>query len=197
MPAAYAAFDLLAIGGVDLRTQRWTVRRQRLEQIAGSWVPPMQLTPVTADLEEAREWSEVLPGAMGVEGLVVKHGETREVIVGGVLGPITHPNVVIAGAYDADGVLTVIGRTVPLKPEQSAQLAAVVKPAGRGHPWPDEISSQRWGGRDTKKPLVKVQPTVVAEVNADAATQAGQVRDGMRYVRLRSDLRPEDLRTVP
>jgi hypothetical protein len=98
----------------------------------------MQLTPVTADLDEAREWFEVLPDAMGVEGLVVKgaatrytpgrrdawikvkHRETREVIVGGVLGSITRPEVVIAGAYDADGVLTVIGRTVPLKPEQSA-----------------------------------------------------------------------------
>jgi ATP-dependent DNA ligase len=34
VPAAYAAFDLLAIGGVDLRTLRWTVRRQRLEQLA-------------------------------------------------------------------------------------------------------------------------------------------------------------------
>ena len=113
--------------------------------------------------------------------------------MGGVLGSLTRPEVVIAGAYDADGVLTVIGRTVPLKPEQSAQLAAVLRPAKRGHPWPDEISSQRWGGRDSKKPLVKVQPTVVAEVSADAATQVGQVRHGMRYIRLRPDLRSEDL----
>ncbi|WP_406048890.1 hypothetical protein [Kribbella sp. NBC_00889] len=37
LPAAYAAFDLLANGGVDLRTQRWTVRRERLEQLARSW----------------------------------------------------------------------------------------------------------------------------------------------------------------
>jgi hypothetical protein len=34
---------------------------------------------------------------------------------------------------------------------------------------------------------------VVVEVTADAATQAGQVRHGMRYARLRPDLRPEDL----
>jgi ATP-dependent DNA ligase len=34
LPASYAAFDLLAVGGVDLRTQRWTVRRQRLEQLS-------------------------------------------------------------------------------------------------------------------------------------------------------------------
>lgn len=54
-----------------------TARRQRLEQLAGSWVPPLQLTPVTDDLDEARDWFEVLPGAMGVEGLVVKGAASR------------------------------------------------------------------------------------------------------------------------
>ena len=43
------------------------------------------------------------------------------------------------------------------------------------------------------KPLIKVEPVVVAEVTADTSTQAGQARHGMRYVRLRPDLRPEDL----
>ena len=191
LPASFAAFDLLAAGGIDLRTQRWTVRRQRLEQLARRWVPPLQLTPVAADLDEATEWFEVLPAAMGVEGLVVKgaatrytpgrrdawvkvkHRETREVVVGGVLGSITHPEVVIAGLYNAEAELVVVGRTVPLKPEQSAQLAAVLAPARPGHPWPDEITSYRWGGPDSKKPLTKVEPVVVAEVTADAATQAG------------------------
>jgi ATP-dependent DNA ligase len=37
--ASFAAFDLLAAGGIDLRTKRWTVRRQRLEQLARDWVP--------------------------------------------------------------------------------------------------------------------------------------------------------------
>jgi ATP-dependent DNA ligase len=214
-PASYAAFDVLAANGVDLRTQRWTVRRQRLEQLAAGWMPPMQVTPVTDDLDEAREWFEVLPAAIGVEGLVVKgaatrylpgrrdawvkvkHRSTREVIVGGVLGSLRKPEVAIAGLYDSAGELTVVGRTVPLKPEQSAQLAAVLRPARRGHPWPDEITSYRWGGRDTKKPLVKVDPVVVIEVSADAATQAGQIRHSMRYLRIRADLRPEDLPPLP
>ncbi|WP_432877234.1 hypothetical protein ACQPYH_28315 [Kribbella sp. CA-245084] len=113
----------------------------------------------------------------------MKHRETREVIVCGVLGSIDHPEVVIAGLYTADGELVNIGRTVPLKPDQSAQLAAVLTPAKPGHPWPDEITSYCWGGPDAKKPLTKVQPTVVVEVTADAATQAGQARHGMRYVR--------------
>ena len=30
---------------------------------------------MTADIEEAREWFEVLPAATGIEGLVVKGGE--------------------------------------------------------------------------------------------------------------------------
>ena len=38
VPASYVAFGPLAIGGVDLRTQRWTVRRNRLEQLAGGWM---------------------------------------------------------------------------------------------------------------------------------------------------------------
>jgi hypothetical protein len=90
---------------------------------------------------------------------------------------------VIAGLYTGEGELVAAGRTVPLKPDQSAQLAAVLIPATSGHPWPDEITSYRWGGPDSNKPLTKVEPTVVAEVAADAATQAGQARHGMRYIR--------------
>lgn len=40
-------------------------------------MPPLQLTPVTDDIDEAREWFEVLPGATGVEGLVVKGASNR------------------------------------------------------------------------------------------------------------------------
>ncbi|MFC5263805.1 hypothetical protein ACFPJ1_16955 [Kribbella qitaiheensis] len=147
LPASFAAFDLLAACGVDLRTQRWAVRRERLEQVSRGWVPPLQLTPVTADVDEATEWFEVLPAAMGVEGLVVKdaasrytpgrrdawvkvkHRETREVIVGGVLGSISDPEVVIGGLYTTDGELVVVGRTVALKPDQAAQLAAALTAA--------------------------------------------------------------------
>ena len=77
IPASYVAFDLLAYGGVDLRTQRWATRRSRLEQLAADWSPPLQLTPVTYDLAEAREWFEVLSAAIGVEGLVLKPTAAR------------------------------------------------------------------------------------------------------------------------
>jgi ATP-dependent DNA ligase len=55
---------------------RWTARRTRLESLAKAWVPPLQLSPVTSDVDEAREWLEAFKAA-GVEGLVVKGASTR------------------------------------------------------------------------------------------------------------------------
>jgi ATP-dependent DNA ligase len=74
-PASYVAFDLLAIGGVDLRTQRWSARRRRLESIA-DWEAPLQLSLVTDDPAEAAEWFDAL-ASIGVEGLVAKGKATR------------------------------------------------------------------------------------------------------------------------
>jgi hypothetical protein len=71
--------------------------------------------------------------------------------------------------------------------------AWLVVPGGGSHPWPDEITSYRWGGKDSKKPLTKVQPETVIEVAADAAVQAGQWRHGLRY---RAELGPEDVPTL-
>ena len=65
--------------------------------------------------------------------------------MGGVLGSITHLEVVIAGLYNAGAELVVVGRTVPLKPAQSAQLTAVLAPA-RGADTPGRTRSRRTGG---------------------------------------------------
>ncbi|MGY4771263.1 ATP-dependent DNA ligase [Kribbella sp. CWNU-51] len=142
---------MLAVGGVDLRTQRWSVRRTRLEQLAASWSAPLQVSPMTADVSEAREWLEILPEAMGVEGLVVKGAGLR--YVGGRREwlKVKHRDTVevIAGRYTATSELVMVGRTVVLTAAQPAELAAVLSPARRDHPWPDEISSQRRPGPDT------------------------------------------------
>ena len=62
--------------------------------------------------------------------------------------------------------------------------------AGRDHVVPV-------GGKDSVKPLTKVQPRTVIEVAADAAVQAGQWRRGLRYLRLRAELQSEDVPTLP
>ena len=63
--------SFVVVDGVDIRTMRWSIRRRRLESLAEKWRPPLQLSPATADIAEAREWMEVFRAA-GVEGLVVK-----------------------------------------------------------------------------------------------------------------------------
>ncbi|WP_255511393.1 hypothetical protein [Kribbella sp. VKM Ac-2500] len=73
---SFVAFDVLAVGSVDVRPMRWTVRRRRLESLAGRWVPPLEVSPVTADADEAREWLDAFKSS-GVEGLVVKGASTR------------------------------------------------------------------------------------------------------------------------
>ena len=211
-PASYVAFDLLAAGGEDLRGQRLSRRRAALEELAERWKPPMQVSPATTDPEEARRWFDDFRTA-GVEGLVakgvgtryapgrrewlkVKSWETTEVLAGGVIGPIERPSQLVVGRY-RDGDLVVVGRTSPLSPRQSAELAAALTPADDGHPWPDRIGTGRFGGGRLSVPLTRVAPTVVVEVSADAALQAGVFRHPLRYVRVRPDLQPDDLPPIP
>ena len=130
------------------------------------------------------------------EWLKVKSWETTEVLAGGVIGTIDRPSQLVAGQY-RDGELVVVGRTSPLSPAQSAELGAVLTAAREDHPWPERIGTGRFGGGRLSVPLTRVVPDVVVEVSADAALQAGVFRHPMRYVRVRPDLRPEDLPGQP
>ncbi|SHH10920.1 ATP-dependent DNA ligase [Geodermatophilus nigrescens] len=207
-PASYVAFDLLAAGGADQRRRPLRSRRAALEELAGRWVPPLQLSPVTADPAEARQWAADLR-PLGVEGVVAKGAATRyaggrrewlkvktwdttEVVAGGVIGTLDGPGQLVAGRY-RDGELVVVGRTGPLTPAQSAELAAVLTPAGEDHPWPERIGTGRFGGGRLSVALTRVEPTAVVEVSADAALTAGVFRHPLRFVRVRRDLRPEDV----
>jgi ATP-dependent DNA ligase len=211
-PASYVAFDLLAVGATDLRARPLRRRRAELEGLAERWTPPLQLSPATADLDEARQWFADFRAA-GVEGLVakgassryaagrrewlkVKSWETTEVLAGGVIGPIERPSQLVAGMY-RDGELVVVGRTSPLSPRQAGELAAVLTPAGADHPWPERIGTGRFGGGRLSVALTRVVPDVVVEISADAALQAGVFRHPLRYVRVRPDLTPDDLPPLP
>jgi hypothetical protein len=118
------------------------------------------------------------------------------VIVGAATGSINQPEVAVCGRYRGRD-LEIVGRTVPLNPTQATELAAALKPAGARHPWPDEIGPGHWGRGAKKVAIVKVKPVVVAEVAADAAKQGDHYRHPLRFHRLRAELRPEDLPTLP
>jgi ATP-dependent DNA ligase len=55
-PASYVAFGVLVLGGADQRRRPGSSRRNVLEDLAAGWVPPLQLSSVTYDIDEARQW---------------------------------------------------------------------------------------------------------------------------------------------
>lgn len=211
-PANLAVFDLLALDGRDLRRRTFDQRREQLQELAAAWSPPLQLSPLTEDVEEAGEWFRTYRAA-GIEGLVVKGGagryapwrrswvkvksrESVEVLIGAVTGSLRRPESVVAGLY-RDGELAIVGRTTPLTREQAATLSALLVPAGAQHPWPDAVGASHFGAGREKVALVKVQPQVVLEVLADAALHHGGWRHPLRYVRPRLDMTAADLASAP
>ena len=149
----------------------------------------------------------------GIEGLVIKGAGTRyepnlrrwikvksrastELILGAVIGPISRPESVVGGLF-RDGMLVIAGRSVALNPAQAKALADVLTPAGPDHPWPDSIVASRFGGHRERVVLTKVEPSVVIEVAADTALQAGVFRHPLRYLRYRPDMLPEELSELP
>ncbi|MFW5471045.1 hypothetical protein ACOCJ4_13490 [Knoellia sp. CPCC 206435] len=163
---------------------------------------------MTTDGATARAWFTNCRHA-GIEGLVVKGAdsvytpgrrswikvksrESTEVIIGAVTGSLERSDTIVAGLYRS-GVLEIVGRSTPLTTTQSRALGAVLTAAGPDHPWPDEVSSSRFGASRDRVALVKVEPVVVGEVLADTALQAGAYRHPLRFLRPRFDLSPEDL----
>jgi ATP-dependent DNA ligase len=69
LPAAYVAFDILALAGTDVRTKPYAARRALLEDMLGRQLPPgLVLMPMTTDLAVARTWMLDHSHA-GVEGV--------------------------------------------------------------------------------------------------------------------------------
>ena len=191
-PAAFVVFDLLAHAGKDLRDRPYTRRRAALEELLGRGVPPgVVLTPTTPDPAVAHTWL-ARHSASGIEGVVAKHVDhpyrpgvrgwqklrarlTAEAVVGGVLGPITAPHVLILGRPDPDGVLQVAGRSKDLTPTTARTLSAALRrDDGAGHPWPQVLPRTRWGGRPAE-PLAytRVHPDTVDNLCGVVAGQAG------------------------
>ena len=70
-PAAFVAFDLLALGERDLTARPFAERRALLEQALEGAGAPVHVTPLTRDEDEAARWFEVFEGA-GLDGLIAK-----------------------------------------------------------------------------------------------------------------------------
>jgi ATP-dependent DNA ligase len=213
-PASYVAFDVLAHAGTDLRRRPWLQRRKVLEDLAASWSPPMNLSPVTSDPVVAARWFDELTVA-GIEGLVVKgaaqhyepgkrrwvkvkNRDALDVVCAAVIGPLTRPTALVAG-LPLDGELAMVGRTVPLSATASKALGAQLALADPDtHPWPARTTSGAvagWNASRDPVDLTLVEPVVV-EVTADVAWSGRAYRHPLRFLRLRPDLDPADV-TAP
>ena len=70
-PSSFVAFDLIALDDEDLRGRPMSERRERLERALAHATPPLHLTPMTRDVETAREWLDRFEGA-GLDGVIAK-----------------------------------------------------------------------------------------------------------------------------
>jgi ATP-dependent DNA ligase len=171
IPASFVAFDLLALGDENLMGQPYAARRQRLTAALSGVVPPVHLTPVTADLDEARRWFTALEGA-GLDGLIakpadipyepgkrlmfkIKHARTADVVVAGFRWHKSGPVVgsLLLGLYDTDGRLHHVGVSSSFSAARRKELLDVIAPyrdrAEVDHPW---LTGETPGESETRMP---------------------------------------------
>jgi ATP-dependent DNA ligase len=172
-PAAFVAFDLLAVGGRDVRASPQIERRAQLEELLAKSKPPIHLTPMTRDPEVARDWLSRFEGA-GLDGVIakpanaayqpgkrtmfkVKHARTADCVVAGFRWHKSGKDAIgslLLGLYDASGRLHHVGVTssftMAKRRELVSELAPLRKQAMDGHPWREWAGAD--GGETTRMP---------------------------------------------
>lgn len=210
-PASYVAFDVLTVAGNDIRALPFGDRRALLEELAAAWTPPLNLSPITRDRAQAAEWFTGLAKA-GIEGLVVKgaaqryeggkrqwlkvkHRETLDVVCAAVIGSVHRPAALVVG-LPRSGELRIVGATTRLAAAKSLAVGEVLRPGGPGHPWPQEVPRgylERFAKEKGPVKLKLVEPVVV-EVAADVAWSGWAFRHPLRFVRLRPEVDPGEVK---
>ncbi len=165
-PAAFVAFDLLALGDDDLRETPFGERRAALERVLAGAAPPIHLTPATREAAVAQDWFERFEGA-GLDGVIakptgdtyhpgkrrmvkVKHERTLDCALAGFRwhkhGPGTMVGSLILGLFDDDGRMHQIGVAASFSKVRRAEFAAELEPLREGawdnHPWADWARAQ-------------------------------------------------------
>ncbi|MFE2328516.1 ATP-dependent DNA ligase [Streptomyces sp. NPDC059385] len=156
-PAAFVAFDLLALGDEALLDTPLTERRGALVSSLSTARPPVHLTPATTDPALAQEWFERFEGA-GLDGVIakpldlpyrpdarlmfkIKHERTADAVVAGFRfhksGPIV--GSLLLGLYDDRGALQHVGVCAAFSMKRRAELVEELEPLRledpTGHPW--------------------------------------------------------------
>jgi ATP-dependent DNA ligase len=157
-PAAFVAFDVLAVDGRDLRGEPQHERRRQLEALMKTVAPPLYLTPATTDRHLAADWLVRFEGA-GLDGVIakpgagtyqpgkramlkIKHARTADCVVAGFRWHKSGQDAVgslLLGLYDASGVLQHVGVTsaftMAVRQSLARELEPLRKDALVNHPW--------------------------------------------------------------
>jgi len=175
-PAAFVAFDVLALEGRDLRAAPQRERRASLEQLLAGVKPPVYLTPMTEDRSVASEWLERFEGA-GLDGVIakpedgiyqpgkramfkIKHARTADCAVAGFRWHKSgHDRIgsLLLGLYDGAGRLHHVGVTssfsMAARKELAIELEPLRKNALNDHPWREWAEwAETGGGNLTRMP---------------------------------------------
>jgi ATP-dependent DNA ligase len=173
-PAELVAFDLLAVGGRDVRRTPQAERRVLLEQLLANVGSPIHLTPMTRDPEVAAEWLARFEGA-GLDGVVakpehgtyepgkramikIKHARTADCVVAGFrwhkAGKDELVGSLLLGLYDEGGRLHHVGVTssftMAARKKLALELAPLRERAMEQHPWREWAEAS--GGGMTRMP---------------------------------------------
>ncbi|MCV7400428.1 ATP-dependent DNA ligase [Mycobacterium fragae] len=156
-PAAFIAFDLLALGDDDYTRRPFTERRAALvDALAGSG-PSIHLTPATTDVTTAQRWFEEFEGA-GLDGIIakpltityqpdkrvmfkIKHERTADCVVAGYRVHKSGADAIgslLLGLYQDDGQLASVGVIGAFPMTERRRLFAELQPlvtSFEDHPW--------------------------------------------------------------
>ena len=170
-PASFVAFDLLALGERSLMEIPFEDRRLALERALADAAPPIHVTPVTRDIDLAREWFHKFEGA-GLDGLIakrpdvlyepdkrvmtkIKHERTADCVVAGYRVHKSGPDAIgslLLGLYDERGVLASVGVVGAFPMATRKSLFVELQPLVTtfdGHPW--DWAKQLEGERTPRK----------------------------------------------
>jgi len=169
-PAAFVAFDLLAVDGKSLLELPQQERRAHLEKLFKKIRRPLYLTPMTRDRELAVDWLQRFEGA-GLDGVIakpalatyqpgkramfkIKHVRSADCVVAGFRWHKTGKEAVgslLLGLYDDGGILQHVGVTsaftMAMRKQLVKELAPLRKDALTRHPWRKWAEAEAESGR--------------------------------------------------
>jgi ATP-dependent DNA ligase len=218
-PAAFIAFDLLALGDTSYMDRPFAERRAALEKALAPSGPPIFLTPATDSLELATEWFKAFEGA-GLDGVIakpatipyapdkrimfkIKHQRTADCVVAGFRWHKSGPVVgsLLLGLYDDNGDLHHVGVAAAFPMAERKRLLDDLAPyrqeEGEPHPWGEWAdvanipggAGNRWNAKKDMS-YEPLRPKLVVEVAYDHM-EGTRFRHVAHFVRWRPDRTPE------